>query len=147
MYSETALSAIGSSSVVTSVADIMTFTPTFAVEIYEFGIIMTAAATASDAFTIALDKRPTAGTDTGRTVGAGDFGTLAITSANSGGVVAGDVIVSRPAAGPYIVYPGQQAIMNVTATCASGTGLPFINYRLLPAQDRSSGTITNVVTA
>lgn len=146
MYSESLLSAIGTSQVVTSVADIFTFTPTFPVEIYEFGMVMTAGLTASDNVILALDKRPTAGTDTGRTVGVADLGTLTIAAASSGAVAAGDIMISRPASGPFILYPGQQAVLNVTNSCTAGTGLPFINYRLLPAIDRAS-TIVNAVTA
>lgn len=146
MYSESLLSAIGTSQVVTSVADIFTFTPTFPVEIFEFGMIVTTGLTASDNMALALDKRPTAGVDSGRTVGSGDLGTLTIAAANSGACGAGDIIISRPASGPFTLHPGQQAVLNVTATCAAGTGLPFINYRLLPSQDRAS-TIVNAVTA
>ena len=54
-----------STSSLTSTADIDTFTPTFPIEVWEFGVILTTSLTASDNLIIAADKRITAGSDTG----------------------------------------------------------------------------------
>ena len=124
-------------SVTSSTADIDTFTPSFPVEIYEFGIVVTTSLTASDNLIIAADKRPTAGSDTGR--GDGDIGTLTIAAADSDGVNAGDIIVCRPTT-PVVLLPGEECVIEVTNATAAGGGFAFVNYRALPKRDASTLT-------
>ena len=130
-----------SASSLTSTADIDIFTPTFPVEVYEFGIVVTTALTASDNLIIAADLRTVAGSDTGR--GSGDVGTLTIAAGSSDGVEAGDVITCRPTT-PVVVLPGQQVVIEVTNAVAAGDGFAFVNFRQLPRGDAST---QNVVTS
>ena len=140
MYNETLEKEVFSSQNLTT-GDVGTFTPTVPVEIVEFGVVVTTAFAASDNFILAADRRITAGSDTGR--GDGDAGTLTIAAASTAAVVAGDVVISRPAT-KLLVYPGQQVVLEVTNGNASGVGLPFINYRYVATADRAS-TILNAV--
>lgn len=124
-----------SASSLASTADIATFTFGTPIEVYEFGVVITTALTASDNLIIAADKRVTAGSDTGR--GSGDVGTLTIAAADSGGVDEGDTIICRPTS-PVVILPGEQVVIEVTNACAAGDGFAFINYRALPRRDRST---------
>jgi len=159
---------IGSSFALTAAAaDVQTLTPAFPVEIESFGVIITTAISdiAGTGFKMSCDLRPTAGSDTGRTIGGGSLGTLTLTNAQCLIAAklgqAGNVIRSRPASasgaypaaspGPVVdapvVLPGQQAILRaVTPVQTAGNGLPFICYRQLPALDRAA-TIEVIVSA
>jgi len=123
-----------------STADVVTLTPGTPIEIVEFGVIVTTALvdTSGTGFILTCDLRPTAGTDTGRTIGGGNLGTGTFTHAQAILGVAGVVLVSRPlpnttGVSARIVQPGQQAILRLNAAVAtSGVALPFINYRPIP---------------
>lgn len=116
-----------------STADIYVWTPGTPVEVYEFGVIVTTTLTATDNLIIVADKRPIAASDTGR--GDADVGTLTVPAADSGGIVAGDVIISRQFP-PVLIEPGQQVVIQITNAVAAGDGFAFINYRPIPRVDR-----------
>lgn len=123
-----------------STGDKYIYTPASKAEIYRFGFI-TDAAMDPDAggFVLALDHRPTAGSDTNRaekqTITRADAETVA-----AGKLVYADVVIpvaeavqgdgsklNVGPAGPLVVMPGEQAVIEVTnAVGAASTGYVFL---------------------
>lgn len=136
---------------ITSTGDILVFTPARPIAVVDFGLVVTTTFNASaGAVTLKLDKRVTAGSDTGR--GDGDLGTLTMTAAQAQALAAGDVARSVKAegsgayAGPAateaadVVLPGEQAVVEVTdAAATAGSGIPFIGFKDLPRGRRATG--------
>lgn len=116
-----------------STGDKVTFTPAFPSEIVEFGVIITTALVGTG-LVLKVDKRPTAGSDTGR--GDGDLGTCTPGVA----AAAGAVIRSRPN-NPGLVNPGQQAILELTTGGSSGAGIGFIVFREKPVYRDANETV------
>lgn len=110
---------IGSSADLTMTGDKLVVTALEDLNLIEFGLVVTTAITgASDALTVAVDKRPIAGSDTNR--GSADIGSGVVnTSAN----VAGDVIRKFIS---YQLKKGEQAVIEVTNAAAAGAALPYI---------------------
>lgn len=135
MYTKPLQQSISTSQNLNSTADIFTFSPSFPVDIFEFGVILTTGLTASDNLIIKADVRPTAGSDTDR--GDGDAGTLTIAAGDSAAAGTGDIVISRPAS-PARVVPGQQVVLEVTNANTAGVGLPFINFREAYKSDAST---------
>lgn len=142
LYAKESNVEIGASDLLTATGDGLVFTPGVPAEIISFGMIMTVGGDDSggDGCVLKLDKRVTAGSDTGR--GDGDLGTLTMTLAQVALAVAGSVIRARPNtnedayAGPgpveasRKVMPGEQAVLQVTDVASTaGTGLPFIEWK------------------
>jgi hypothetical protein len=126
----------------TSVADILVFTPVTPVEIISFGVVIsgTAITTAASGLVLSCDKRIVAASDTGRVSGA--YGTLTLTSTQALTGVVGYTFRSRPAPpttgeGAMVVLPGQQAVIKVTTQTTNGTGFPFIEYKNLARGDQA----------
>lgn len=95
-------------------------------DVYEWGVIVT---TGLDATLrqINLDKRITAGSDSGRV---NDAGGAQI--AGSAAVAAGTVLYRRPAA-PVQVNPGEQLVFEVTDAAVAGAGVLYVKGRKMPA--------------
>lgn len=116
-----------------------TFTPPFPCEIVGFGYVITTVVTdAAGGLVLKADKRPTAGSDSGR--GDGDGGVLTLTNAQAILLTAGKVMLSRPNT-PLIVYPGEQIVLDLTTAPDGGAGLPFILYKHKPRTDDTDITI------
>lgn len=154
MYMQDSQSVQATIADMSSTGDKVTLTPAFPVEIVSIGaIITTVLVDAAGGMVMKLDKRITAGTDTGRTDGT--LGTLTLTSAQANSLAAGDVTRSRPEITPsdtvptesaLVVLPGQQAILELTTAVDSGAGIGFIEFRQLAKLDRAT-TIEVVVAA
>lgn len=127
MYTENMQKETATIADLSAAADKLTFTPIVPCEIVEFGVIITTVVVASASTVFKLDKRPTAGSDTGR--GDGDLGTGTFVSTLV--KTAGSVWRSRPT-NPGVLLPGQQAILELTTGATSGAGIGFIVYRNKP---------------
>lgn len=151
---------VGSQNVQATIADMsstgdkVTLTPVVPVTVVSFGFIVTTAIVG--ALVMKCDKRPTAGSDTGR--GDGDLGTLTLSASQGGSLAAGDVARCRPAAsssfgaGPApteagnLVLPGEQAILELTTGATSGAAIGFIEFKPADRLDRAT-TIELLVTS
>lgn len=130
------------------------YTPASKSEIYRFGFIADAAMDPdAGGFVLALDWRPTAGSDTDRvekaTITRADTETVA-----AGKLVYADVVIAVAQAtgvdgslvnvgpsGPLVVMPGEQAVVEVTnAVGAAATGYIFIEVMEL-AFDKSDDDV------
>ena len=123
--------------------DKLVLSPAVPIEVLEFGFLLTAAVddTAGDGMVAKLDKRPTAGSETGR--GDGDAGVMTLTQAQADALEAGEVARSRPDS-PALIYPGEEAVLQLTdAVAVSGTGIPFIVYREAHKSDRTTETVVS----
>lgn len=116
----------GTPVVLTSTGDKFIFTPNVPIDIVEWGVVLTTALDAT-ARTIVLDKRITAGSDTGRVAA---VGTTTITG--SAAVVAGKQLYARPVE-PVEVNPGEQAIIEVTDAAVAGAGVFYVKFQRRPA--------------
>lgn len=129
-----------------ALGDKFILTPARPVDIIRWGYITdTAQDPDAGGFKIALDHRPTAGSDTGRVEKATITRADAEVSA-AGAVIYNDVILAVAEAtsadgskynvgpaGPLRVEPGQQAVIEVTdANGAASTGYVFIEYEEQP---------------
>jgi hypothetical protein len=114
-------------------ADKLVLTPVFPIEVVEFGLVPTTSlADAAGGLVYKLDKRPTAGSDTDR--GDGDIGILTLTAAQADALDAGTVAKCRMAS-PTVIYPGEQAVLELTTGVDSGAGVVFITFREYFADD------------
>lgn len=113
---QSAAAAIGST------GDKFIVTPSGPIDIVRWGVLFNAAIT-NDSGIVALDKRVTAGSDTGRLDAAG--GTLTVT----GNIVAGKGIYVEPST-PLSIDPGQEAVFEVT-DAAQNVGNVFYWYEFI----------------
>lgn len=117
----------------TSATDVYTWTPSHPVEIIRWGLVLDALLDVGVGATVKVDKRPTAGSDTGR--GDGDIGALTTTGDLAQGVVWNDEL-----AAPIKLLPGEQAVVEVTdAADTAGTGEVYIHYRRRPWHSKPTG--------
>jgi hypothetical protein len=125
----------------TSTGDKFTFTPCHPVDLIGFGIIGDALIDVGAGMTVKVDKRPTAGSDSGR--GDGDIGS--IVRGTDADIAAGKGLFTRFTT-PKELNPGEQAVVEVTnAADTAGTGIVFLRYRKRPAAgSRWTGNITEV---
>jgi hypothetical protein len=95
-------------------------------QVIEAGLIITEAVVGATTFgRVAFDKRPAAGSDTGR--GDGDVADFVLDNL-AAAPVAGNVVVSRPASA-VILYPGEQVVVQLVAASApTGAGhyMPYL---------------------
>lgn len=132
---------------VASTGDKWMFTPSIPARIIRWGIIWDVAPTVTSPV-LKMDLRITAGTDTGRVVGAVVAGvdtaggtitcpTIAANGAKQGQGLFHNVNPGPPAASGldgFCVFPGQQAVLNVTTAATAGTGFLFVEYENLSFQ-------------
>lgn len=123
----------------TSTGDKFVFTPNVPIDIVEWGVVLT---TALDATlrTIALDKRVTAGSDSGRVNAVGTT-----TISGSAAVVAGKQLYARPTS-PVQINPGEQAVIEVTDAAVAGAGVFYVKFqrRAAPSQNSRMANATTV---
>lgn len=114
--------------VVTSTGDKLLASPGEPIDVVRFGVTFTAAG-GSGSLVIALEKRITAGSDTGRVTGiAGAALTVTAAQATVGSVHTLDVA-------PLQVDPGEEVIAKVTTGLTStGTAIVFIHAQPRPFQ-------------
>lgn len=126
---ENASSKVEKSAAATSIAstgDKFTFTPTKPVDVVRWGFIADVAVTGSPV--IAMDKRPTAGSDTGRVDGATASGVDTAGGSISPGAISQGKGVYHNLSGLLSVNPGEQLVAQVTTAAGAGTGTFFVEY-------------------
>ena len=148
---------ISSQVTLNSTGDKYTFTPVMPIDVKRWGFIADVLVDVGAGLTVAMDHRPTAGSDTGRV----EVDTIVRTSdvAAGKGLVTEVVLpVSQVTAedgslrdvsgtGPFQVDPGEQLVFEVTdAADTAGTGLFFLEYYELPhnLDTRNTGNLTVV---
>lgn len=146
-----------------STGDKFIFTPINPADIYSWGVVFDAAVDPdAGGFVLALDFRPTAGSDTNRVekatitrtdtqlvaAGRGLFNRLILPVASTTFPVLGSgtgVLQVEPA-GPLEVNPGEQAVIEVTnAVGAAATGYVFIDYVNKPLAGTRFANMTEVL--
>lgn len=133
--------------VFTSTGDKYIFTPANPIDVYRWGLITNALLDVGAGFVLALDFRPTAGSDTNRVemstistgttdVAAGKMVYNQAIGADNDGETAEDGTLRNVApTGPIECDPGEELVIEVTnAADTAGTGYVFIEYVELPAQ-------------
>ena len=105
-------------------ADVLVITPVIPIEIIRFGFMVTIAGTDAT-FVMALDRRVTAGSDTGRVL---------VDTLTAGAAVAQGKGMWLQLASPQKVIPGEQAVLEVTAGFTAGDGVVFALVKPLPMQ-------------
>lgn len=152
-YEEVVVEKDDGSATLTTTGDKMTITPALPIAIKRYGITGITTAIDDASFTLALDHRPTAGSDSDRTEEA------TLSPSGTGEVEAGDELAGRvvrstsqttatdgstvedPPSGPLVVNPGEQAVLEVTdASNTTGAGTLFVEYFQLPFD----GTLADV---
>jgi len=137
-------------------ADAITFTPAVPIDIKRWGYIVSETAKDATACTVALDHRPTAGSETGRVEV--DTIVLATALALGKGVVKELILpVAQVTAedgslrdvsgtGPFQVDPGEEVIFEVTDAAVTGDVVYFLEYYELPynLDTRNSANLTVV---
>lgn len=147
MYSYDSQKELGASTALTGTGDLQTLTPAVCIEIISWGVIVTTALSGTP-MVLALDKRITAGSDTGRV---DDLAIMTLTSAQVTAAVAGFIVRNRPAPGvtaeqAILIYPGQQAIIEqATAMGSAGNGLPFIEFKISPQKAQFNAGTNNTI--
>jgi len=122
----------------TSTGDKLVFSPTFPVDVYRYGVIITTDVAASNNVIIALDKRPVVKSDTGRV----ELSRFEITAAESGNADAGDLYYKEIA--PVQVNPGEELVVEVVDAATAGAAVVFLHYQMRPFQPgraKASGPI------
>lgn len=148
---------------VTGTGDKLVFTPNAPVRIIRWGIIVDTSFTVT-APKLTMDFRPTAGSNTNRVTGSvsngidtaggsiqspaiGQPGTLQGQGLYHNVVAA--VLGAASGLDGFVLFPGQQAVVNVATAATAGTGFIFIDYETLPFQGDPStpgvGTQTTTV--
>ena len=139
----------------TSTGDKFIFTPAMPCDVYRWGLITDALLDVGAGFTIALDWRPTAGSDTNRAqkdtiVKTADVAAGQVLYSEAVGAVAqatgsdGSLVDVAPA-GPVEVDPGEELVIEVTdAADTAGTGYVWIEYVEKPLAGSRAGNATNV---
>lgn len=101
------------------------------IEVVRWGIIASSSVTSGVSAAIQLNKRVTAGSDTGLVDAAG--GVLNLATANDPDTVAGSGIYSAPVE-QLIVLPGEQLQVEVTDAGSAGVVRCFVHFYRLPFQ-------------
>ncbi len=122
-------------SVVTATGDEVVFTPAAPVNIVRWGFIVTTLLDVGAGATFAMDKRVTAGSDTGRVNGSTDAngvdtagGTMTVTADKAVGTC-----IYHNVSPQFKVNPGEQAVIAVdNAADTGGDGIWFIEYEEEP---------------
>ena len=109
-----------------STGDKFTFTPAKPVDIVRWGLVSTVAVTGSPV--VALDKRPTSGSDTGRVDGSTSNGVDTAGGNMSPGAVSQGKGVYHNLSSPLSVDPGEEAVLQVTTAAGAGSAVAFVEY-------------------
>lgn len=137
------------------------YTPANPSDVYRWGLVNDTAMVSGTSFVMALDKRVTAGTDTGRVqmdtitrttdmaAGTGLFSQSILPVAQAAG---SDNRTTPPIptyynvepAGPVQVNPGQQLVLEVTDAATSGTGYVWIEFVEYPIAGSRATALTEV---
>ena len=125
--------------------DFAVFDVPYKCQIIEVGLIITEDVAGDNTLgVVAVDKRPTAGSDDSRgdaDIASFDLDTLLAAP------VAGNVVVRR-AASRILLYPGQQAVVQlVTAAAANGAGhyMPYILAACIPEEPANMTQVIEIV--
>lgn len=113
-----------------------TFKVTVPITVVAVGVIATVACTGTNAV-VKFDKRPTAGSDTGR--GDGDVGVVTLPDPVAGAVTKNNIT-------PQDFDPGDEIVPQVTTAATAGDGCHFIHYRQRHEVDGNLTDVT-IVTA
>src|SRR3990167_9607381 len=143
----------------TSTGDKFIYTPAVPIDVYRWGFVTDALLDVGVGFVIALDHRPTAGSDTGRVekqvmtftadVAAGKVRynepILPVAESSVAGLGETNQLINVGPAGPFEVDPGEELVIEVTdAADTAGTGYVFIEYAELTAQGTRNANATKV---
>ena len=115
-----------------STGDKATFAFPRPIQIARLAVISSTAVTFGSGLTIEFDKRPTAGSDTGR--GAADVGTITVAAAAD---IAQGKGVYKALTTPVVILPGEEVVAQVTAAMTAGDGRISLEFDELPFQQRS----------
>lgn len=128
-----------SAATMNATGDKFTFTPAKPVDVVRWGLIATVAMTGSAV--VALDHRPTAGSDTGRVDGAVDANGVDTAGGTiTAGAVAQGKGVYHNLSSPLRVDVGEEVVVQVTTAAGAGSAVPFVEYIERPfVGDANSG--------
>lgn len=101
------------------------------IEVVRWGFIASVAAVTGGSAVLSLNKRITAGNDTGRELAAG--GTITLASVDDASMTAGLGVWATPPS-QLIVKPGEQLQVSVSDAGSSGTIYYFLHFHRLPFQ-------------
>lgn len=116
---------------IATTGDKATFTPAMPVNVVRWGVIATVAFTGAPVLT--LDKRVTAGSDTGRVNGATASGVDTAGGSLTPGTLAAGKGAYREVnqvPGPFKLAPGEEAVFEVTTAAGAGTAFFYVEYEL-----------------
>lgn len=105
------------------------------IEVIRWGFVAATNVVSGSIFALAMNKRVTAGTDTGALSAVGGTITMA-TNPHDPFTVAGKMLFTKPLL-QLIVLPGEQVQIEVTNAASSGTAYYFMQYQKLPYQKLS----------
>jgi hypothetical protein len=126
--------AAGAEQLLTSAADIHTFTIPFKCKPIRAGVTITTTVSSAASVVVKFDRRPTAGSDTNR--GDGDVGTITIAkTAAAGKAYYENTDYVDAGTGEWVDYldEGEQVVVQVTtASTSAGKGIPWLLVELFP---------------